>query len=62
MNVVVDAVDLTDEQWERERDAITRRFLGISALEFVERYNAGEYDDVEPDGLMTVLGYFPELD
>ena len=60
MSVVT--VEVTDAQWELERDAIARQFLQMSAQEFIEQYEAGAFDDLEPDGLMAVLGLFPELD
>lgn len=53
---------LTDNEWASLRETITRRYLGISADEFVERFNAGDFDDASSEFLMTVLGYFPELD
>jgi hypothetical protein len=55
-------VELDDEQWIAERDATVRHFLGIGADEFAARFRAGAYDRDEPDALMTVLAYFPELD
>lgn len=58
----VDVKVLDDHEWEAQRDAITQRFFGIDAADFIRRYTAGEYDDVEPNGLMLVLSYFPELD
>ena len=54
--------ELDDAAWALERDAITTTFLGIGADEFVRRFTAGEFDEVEPDGLMAVLAFFPELD
>ena len=59
----VTTVELTAVEWEQERDAIARQFLGLSATEFVDQYKAGVFDDdEEPAGLMAVLGFFPELD
>lgn len=53
---------LTDAEWDEAREAIAQRFIGVSATEFVENFNAGLYDgDNAPDLLMEVLGYFPEL-
>jgi|GEM_PF-1843410 len=60
--MAVQTVELDDTAWVAERDAIARRFLGIGAEEFVARFNAGEYDGTEVDGLMAVLAFFPELD
>lgn len=59
---VADTIELDDAAWQAEREVATQRFLGISAAEFVERYENGFYDEIEPDTLMTVLGFFPELD
>jgi len=58
----LETVELDDEAWAAERDAVARRFLGVSADEFVRRYTANEYDEDDVDGLMAVLAYFPELD
>jgi hypothetical protein len=55
-------VVLDDDAWAEARDAVTRRFFGIDATEFTVRFTAGFYDGWEPDGLDTVLAYFPELD
>lgn len=55
-------VELDDKGWAEAREAVTRRFLGIDADEFVRRFHAGAYDTDEPDYLMDVLAYFPELD
>lgn len=60
--MAVKTVELDDRAWVAEREAVTQRFLGMSAEEFVRRYRAGDFDAAEPDMLMTVLGYFPELD
>ncbi len=60
--MTVQTVTLTDQQWNAEREAVTQRFLGMGAEEFRQRYLAGEFDEVEPDGLMAVLAFFPELD
>lgn len=58
----IDTVALDDQGWAEARNAMTMRFLGISADEFVTRFKAGEYENNEPDLLMDVLAYFPELD
>jgi len=55
-------VELDDQGWADVRDAMARRFLGVDADEFVRRFKAGDYDADEPDFLMDVLAYFPELD
>lgn len=60
--MLAETVELDNEAWQAERDAATRRFLNMSADEFVERYQRGDFDNCEPDGLMAVLGFFPELD
>lgn len=60
---MTDVRELTTQEWEAEREAAARTFLGIGAAEFADRFNAGEYDgDNEPDMLMAVLALFPELD
>lgn len=53
--------ELSDAQWEAERDAITHRFYDVDAARFVEMFRRGEVDEQNP-ALMTVLAYFPELD
>jgi hypothetical protein len=58
----VHTVELNDEAWAAERDAIAQRFLGIDAATFVAKFSNGDYNDVDLDGLMTVLAFFPELD
>ncbi len=60
--MTVQTVELNDKQWAAERDAIALAFLGVNADEFVKRFEAGEYNDDEVDGLMAVLAFFPELD
>lgn len=54
---------LEGKAWDDARDGMTRRFLQVSADEFVEKFKNGDYEgDDEPDFLMEVLAYFPELD
>ena len=49
-NPVIDGVvELTAEEWEREFDSEARRTLGISAEEFRQRWEAGEYAGMDPD-------------
>lgn len=55
-------IELDDLGWEETREVFTQRFLGVSADEFVRRFRAGEYDEDEPEYLLDVLVYFPELD
>lgn len=53
---------MTDKDWERTRDFITQRNFGVSALEFVQEYNSGSYDNVDdPFPLEETLFWFPEL-
>ena len=59
---MTETVELDDRAWAVEREAVTQHFLGIGVDEFVARYEAGAYEDQEPDALMAVLAYFPELD
>jgi hypothetical protein len=58
----VETIELSDAAWDTERDAMTQRFFGIDAKQFVERFRAGEYEAEQVDGLMAVLAFFPELD
>jgi len=58
----VELIELDDTAWAIERNNIAQRFLEISATEFVRKFKAGEFDNAEPDGLMAVLAFFPELD
>lgn len=60
--MTVHTTELDAAAWEGERDEITRTFLGVGAADFVARYKAGEFAAVDPDGLVAVLAYFPELD
>lgn len=53
---------LEGDSWIAARDAMARRYLGVTADEFVSKYRSGDYDDDPPDFLMDVLMYFPELD
>jgi hypothetical protein len=58
----VKTIELSDAAWDTERDAMTNRFFGIDAKQFIERFRAGEYEAEQADGLMAVLAFFPELD
>ena len=58
----IETVELDDKAWAEAQDAITMRFLHVPAAVFVEKYLAGAYDEAEPDFLMDVLAYFPDLD
>lgn len=60
--MTVDTIELDDEAWAHERDAVVMKFLGLRTEEFIERFEAGEFTDVDDDGLMAVLAFFPELD
>lgn len=60
--MAVTVEELTDDRWAEVRDEVTQQWLGVSAEEFVARFNAGDYDVDEPDALMSVLAFFPELD
>lgn len=54
---------LDDRQWADAQESIAQSFLGVSAAEFKRNLKSGAYDgENEPDLLMEVLGYFPELD
>lgn len=55
-------IELTAEAWEGVRNSVTQQFLGISAKEFIQNFEAGRYDEQPPEDLMEILGYFPELD
>ena len=41
---------------------LLRGFWGSPQLSLSGKFKAGEFDNVEPDGLMAVLAFFPELD
>lgn len=62
MTTVAETIELDDTAWAAEREEAAQRFLGLSAEDFIAGYKAGAYDGFEPDGLMAVLGFFPELD
>lgn len=49
------------DQWAATRDSVAQHFLGVSAAEFVARFQAGAFD-LDTPGLMAVLALFPELD
>ena len=51
--------EMTDaeEQALREREA--QKYLGISAAEFVRRWQAGEYEGVDTPELVRVAMLFP---
>ena len=53
--------EMSDQEWEAEREATTQRFFGVSVAEFVDRFKSGEYEDDNTDGLMQTLMIFPEL-
>lgn len=53
-------LELDEAGWHAERDALARRLLNLSEIEFVQAFSRGELDD-HPD-LMAVLVLFPELD
>ncbi|SHY10959.1 hypothetical protein [Mycobacteroides abscessus] len=55
-------VELDDFQAREMFDHVCRSQIGLSGAEFIERYQSGEYDDVDPDsieGLPTVLCILP---
>jgi Mg2+ and Co2+ transporter CorA len=54
-------IELTDELWNKQRNAATQRFYGIDVDTFCSRYIAGQIDD-DSGCLMAVLMFFPELD
>jgi hypothetical protein len=58
----VETIELSDAAWDSERDAITNRFFGIDAKQFMERFRTGDYEAEQTDGLVAVLAFFPELD
>lgn len=57
-----ETIELNDAAWAEARESMAQRFLGMSADDFVQRYNAGDFDTNEPVFLMDVLAFFPELD
>jgi hypothetical protein len=54
-------IELTDELWNKQRNAATQRFYGIDADTFSSCYIAGQIDN-SSGCLMAVLMFFPELD
>jgi hypothetical protein len=38
--------EVSPEEWCAMYDDAVRKWMGISAEEFIERWNAGEYDDI----------------
>jgi hypothetical protein len=43
--------DLNPEEWREYFDRMARELMGMSGAEFIERWNAGEYDAIadEPE-------------
>jgi hypothetical protein len=58
---VVSAIELTDDEWQAEREAAAKRFYGMTADEFAVKFSAGDISD-DLGGLSSVLAFFPELD
>jgi hypothetical protein len=60
--VGIDEVDMSDEEAAAAFDRVTRREMGISGEEFLRRWDAGEWTDVEMDdvpGLTDVWMMLP---
>jgi len=58
----VTAVELNAEEARALFDAVTRERLGMSGADFLHAYDAGKFDDVEPDqvpGLTDVVMALP---
>jgi hypothetical protein len=58
----VETDELDTGDWEAMRSAVTQRFLGMTAAQFVEAFRRGDFDTDERADVMTVLALFPELD
>ncbi|MEV6646042.1 hypothetical protein [Amycolatopsis sp. NPDC051371] len=60
----VGVVELTDTESAAMFDRVARREMGISGAEFLERLDAGEWDDLNQDdvpGLLSVWMYLPAV-
>jgi len=58
----VTAVELNAEEARTLFDSLTRERLGMSGADFLDAYDAGKFDDVEPDqvpGLTDVVMALP---
>lgn len=58
----VTAVELNAEEARTLFDTVTREHLGMSGADFLVAYDAGKFDDVEPDqvpGLTDVVMALP---
>lgn len=58
----VEVVELTQEEDTELFDQVVRREMGISGPEFLQRWDAGEFEGVNYDdvpGLVTVYMYLP---
>ncbi|QTJ69713.1 hypothetical protein HYG77_09860 [Rhodococcus sp. ZPP] len=66
MSLITEAIDgvveLSDQEYDALFDRITRKNMGISAAEFLERWDAGEYEGRDWDdvgGLRAVAMALP---
>ncbi len=58
----VTAVELNAEEARTLFDSLTRERMGMSGADFLDAYDAGKFDDVEPDqvsGLTDVVMALP---
>ena len=46
---MVDVIELTEEEFYEEFDRATREWVGLSADEFMRRWDAGEYAEIDDD-------------
>ncbi len=53
----IEVREVTHEAAWAMLDADTRRYLGIGAGEFADRYNAGAYDDPDDDPVVIRLAF-----
>jgi hypothetical protein len=60
----VEVVELTDTEGAEMFDRVARREMGISGVDFLARWDAGEWEDVDLDdvpGLVDVWAYLPAV-
>ncbi|MFD0199598.1 MULTISPECIES: hypothetical protein [Saccharothrix] len=60
----VEVVELSEVEAAAMFDRVTRRHMGISAEEFLARWDAGEWTDADlddVDGLVEVWAYLPAV-
>jgi predicted xylose isomerase-like sugar epimerase len=51
--------ELTTEQMTRRFNRLVKKELGISAVEFINQYQAGEYEEVDDCDIRSLLMLLP---